>query len=83
MFENRAVRRFFGGDSEKASVGGGGLEKSEDRGTLLLFSLPDIFMVVKSRRTRRMNHVVRMMAVRNAYTILVREPEAKRRQKKT
>jgi hypothetical protein len=42
-----------------------------------LYSLPSIIRIIKSRKTRWTGHVARMGPKRNAYRILVGEPEGK------
>jgi hypothetical protein len=44
-----------------------------------LYSSPNIFRMIKSRRMRWAGHVARMGEKRNAYRILVGKPEGKRR----
>jgi hypothetical protein len=43
-----------------------------------LYSSPNIIRMIKSRRMRWAGHVARMGETRNAYRILVRNPEGKR-----
>jgi hypothetical protein len=43
-----------------------------------LYSSPNIFRMIKSKRMRWAGHVARMRTMRNAYRILVRKPEGKR-----
>jgi hypothetical protein len=43
-----------------------------------LYSSPSIIRIIKSRRMRLAGHVARMRAKRNAYSILVKNPEGKR-----
>ena len=43
-----------------------------------LYSSPNIVRVIKSRRMRRVGHVVRMGEERGAYRVLVGKPEGKR-----
>jgi hypothetical protein len=45
-----------------------------------LFSSPSIIRIIKSRRVRWAGHVARMGEKRNAYRILVGNPEGKRPQ---
>jgi hypothetical protein len=45
-----------------------------------LYSSPSIIGMIKSRRMRWAGHVARMMEKRNAYRILVGNPEGKRPQ---
>ena len=43
-----------------------------------LYSLPNIFRVIESRRMRRAGQVERMWERRNVYVVLVGKPEGKR-----
>jgi len=43
-----------------------------------LFSSPNIFWVIKSRRMRWTGHIARMVAWRGVYRVLVGKPEGKR-----
>jgi len=43
-----------------------------------LYSSPNIFRVIKSRRMRWAGHVARMLEKRGIYRVLVRKPEGKR-----
>jgi hypothetical protein len=43
-----------------------------------LYSSPNIIRMIKSRRMRWAGHVARMGETRNAYRLLVGEPEEKR-----
>jgi hypothetical protein len=44
---------------------------------------PNIIRIIKSRRMRWAGHVARMEETRNAYRILVRNPEEKETSRKT
>jgi hypothetical protein len=56
----------------------GGLRKLHNEELHNLYSLPSIIRMIKSRRVRGAEHVARMGVKRNAYKILVGEPEGKR-----
>jgi len=42
-----------------------------------LYSSPDVIRIIKSRRTRCVEHVARMEETRNAYTVLVGKPKGR------
>jgi hypothetical protein len=52
--------------------------KWQEAGEECMYALPNITGVIKTRRTRWMGHVAHMGEMRNAYNILVGEPEGKR-----
>jgi hypothetical protein len=64
MFENRVLRGIFG--------------PKRDEVIHNLYSSPSIIRMIKSRRMQWAGHVARMGEKRNAYRILVGEPEGKR-----
>jgi hypothetical protein len=70
VFENRVLRRIFGPKRDEETGGWRKLHK--------LYSSPSIIRMIKSRRMRWAGHVARMGYKRNAYRILVGNPEGKR-----
>jgi hypothetical protein len=56
----------------------GGWRKLHNEELHNLYSSPSIIRMIKSRRMRWAGHVTRMRAKRNAYRILVGNPEGKR-----
>jgi hypothetical protein len=74
VFENRVLRRIFG--PKRDEVTGGRRKLHEELHSL--YSSPDIIRMNKSRRMRWVWHVTRMREKRNAYRILVGDPEGKR-----
>jgi hypothetical protein len=74
VFENTVLRRILG------------LKREEDRSWRKLhndelhslYSSPNIFRVIKSRRMRWARHVAHMGEDRNIYRVLVGRPEGKR-----
>jgi hypothetical protein len=72
MFENRVLRRIFGPKRDEVTRDWRKLH-SEERHKL--YSSPNIIRMIKSRRMRWTGHVARMGEKRNAYRILVGEPE--------
>jgi PAS domain-containing protein len=69
VFENRMLRRIFG------------LKEDEVTGkwrSYMLCTLPDIILVIKSRRLRWEEHVARMGTSTGAYWVLVVKPEGRR-----
>jgi hypothetical protein len=56
----------------------GGWRKSRNEELHNLYCSPNAFFIIKSRKMIRARHVARMMAMRNAYKILVGKPEVKR-----
>jgi hypothetical protein len=56
----------------------GGLRKLHNEELHNLYSSPSIIRMTKSRRMRWVEHVARMGEKRNAYRILVENPEGKR-----
>ena len=70
MFENRGLRRIFGPKRDDV--------KSEWRKLNIeelnsLYSSPNIFRVIKSRKMSWVSHVARMGKSRGVYRVLVRE----------
>jgi hypothetical protein len=75
VFENRVLRRIFGLKRYELMGEWGKLHNEELRD---LYSLPSIIRIMKSRRMRWAGHVARMGEKRNAYRLLVGNPEGKR-----
>jgi hypothetical protein len=75
VFENRVLRRIFGPKREEVTEGWRKLHNEELHN---LYSSPRIIRMIKSRRMRWVGHVSRMGEKRNAYRILVGNPEGKR-----
>jgi hypothetical protein len=74
VFENRVLRRIFGPKwyeimGEWRKLHGGELHN--------LYSSPDIFRQIKSRRMRWAGHVARIGEGRKVYRVLVGKPERK------
>jgi hypothetical protein len=65
MFENRVLRRISGPKREEVAVDWRRLHNEELHN---LYASPDIIKVIKSRRTRWVEHVAHMGEMRNAYT---------------
>jgi hypothetical protein len=68
-------RRIFGSKRDEVT---GDWRKLHNEEFHNLYSSPSIIRVVKSRRMRWAGHIARMEEKRNAYRILVGEPEGKR-----
>jgi hypothetical protein len=75
VFENRVLRRIFGPKRDGVTKGG---ENCITRSCIILYSLPSIIRIMKSRWMRWAGHVARMEEKRNAYRLLVGSPEGKR-----
>jgi len=75
VFENRALRRVFGPKRDEVTGEWRKLHNDELR---VLYSLPNIVRVVKSRRMRWAGHVARMAEGRGVHRVLVGKPEGKR-----
>jgi hypothetical protein len=75
VFENRVLRGIFGPKRDEVT---GGWRKLHNEELHNLYSSPSIVREIKSRRLRWSGHVARMGAKRNAYRILVGNPEGKR-----
>jgi hypothetical protein len=75
VFDNRVLRRTFGFKRDDVTMEWRKLhnEKLND-----LYSFPNIFRVINSRRVRRRGHVARMGERRGVYRVLVRKPEGER-----
>jgi hypothetical protein len=68
------VLRTFGPKRDEVT---GDLGKLHNEEVHTLYSSPNIFKKIKSRRMRLTGHVVRMREKWNAYRMLVEEPEGK------
>jgi hypothetical protein len=75
VFENKVPRKIFGPKRDDVT---GGWRKLHNEELPDLYSLPSIIRIIKSRRMRWAGHVARMGEKRNAYTLLVGNPEGKR-----
>jgi hypothetical protein len=75
VFENRVFRRISGPKRDEMT---GGRRKLHNKKVHNLCSSSSIIRMVKSRRMRWAGHVARMGEKRNAYRILVGNPEGKR-----
>jgi hypothetical protein len=75
VFENRALRRIFEPKRDEVI---GGWRKLHNEELHNMYSSPSIIRMIKSRRMRWAGHVARMRTKRNAYRILVGNPEGKR-----
>jgi hypothetical protein len=75
MFENSVLRRIFG---PKRDEGTGGWRKLHNEELHNLYSSPSIIRMMKSRKMRWAGHAARMGEKKNAYRILVGNPEGKR-----
>jgi hypothetical protein len=79
VFENRVLRRIFGSKREKVVEGWRRLHEEVHN----LYASSNIIRMIKSRTIRVVGHVARMGEMRNAYSILVRKPDGKRRLRRT
>jgi hypothetical protein len=75
VFENRVLRRIFGPKRVEVRGRGRKLHNEELRD---LYSSSSIIRIIKSRSMRWAGHVARMVEERNAYRLLVGNPEGKR-----
>ena len=75
MFENRVLRRVFGPKRDEVT---GEWRKLHNEELRVLYSLPNIVRVLKSRRMRWAGHVARMVEGRGVHRVLVGKPEGKR-----
>jgi hypothetical protein len=75
VFESRVLRRIFGPKRDEVR---GEWKRLHDKELYALYSAPDIFRVMKSRRLRWAGHVARMGERRGAYRALVEKPEGSR-----
>jgi hypothetical protein len=69
------LRRIFGPKRDEVT---GGFRKLHNEELRHLYSSPSIIRIIKSRRMRWAGHVVRMGEKRNAYRLLVGNPDRKR-----
>jgi hypothetical protein len=74
VFENRVLRKIFGPKREED----GSWRKLQNDEFQSLYSSPNIFRVIKSRRTRWAGHVARMGERRGIHRVLVGRSEVKR-----
>jgi hypothetical protein len=74
VFENRVLRRIFGPKSEVD----GSWRKLHNDELHSLYSSPNVFRVIKSKRMRWAGHVARIGEGRGVYRVLVGRPEGKR-----
>jgi GH43 family beta-xylosidase len=75
VFEIRMLRRISGLKRDEVT---GCWRKLHNEELHSLYSSPSIIRIIKSVRMRLAGHVARMDQKRNAYRILVGEPEGKR-----
>ena len=75
VFENRVLRRVFGPKRVEVT---GEWRKLHNEELNDLYSLPNIVLVIKSRRMRWAGHVARMGEDRGVHRVLVGKPEGKR-----
>ena len=73
-FENKVLRKIFGAKREEITE----WRKLHNAKPYALYSSPKIIRNLLSRRLRWEGHVARMEQSRNAYRILVGNPEGKR-----
>jgi hypothetical protein len=75
VFKNRVMRRIFGLKTDEVM---GGWRKLHNDELHNLHSSPSIIRIIMSWKMRRVGHVARKRAKKNAYRILVGKPEGKR-----
>jgi len=75
VFENRVLRGIFGPKRDEVT---GECRKLHNEELNDLYSSPNIFRVIKSRRMRWAGHVARMGERMGVYRVLVGKPEGKR-----
>jgi hypothetical protein len=75
VFENRVLRTIFGPNRDEVT---GEWRKLYNEELCDLYSSPSIIRIIKSRRMRWAGHIARMGEKRNAYRLLVGNPEGKR-----
>ena len=79
MFENKVLRMIFGAKKDEIT---GEWRKSHNAELHALYSTPNVNRSLKSRRLRWAGHVARMKQSRNAYRVLVGNPEGKKRRRR-
>ncbi|KAJ4434880.1 hypothetical protein ANN_23451 [Periplaneta americana] len=75
VFANKVLRKIFGAKRDEVT---GEWRKLHNSELHALYSSPDIFRNIKSRRLIWAGYVARMGESRNAYSVLVGRPEGKR-----
>jgi hypothetical protein len=75
VFENRALRGIFGPNKDEVTGEWRELHKEDLRD---LHTSPSIIRIMKSRSRRWTGHVAQMGRKRNAYRLLLANPEGKR-----
>jgi hypothetical protein len=75
VFENRVLRRIFGPKTNEVT---GRWRKLHNKELHDLYSSPNIFGMIKSRRVRWTGHVARMEEKSNTYRLFVGKAEGKR-----
>jgi hypothetical protein len=75
VFEKWELRRLLGPTRDEVT---GEWRKLHNKEHNDLYYLPNIVLVIKSRRTKWEGHVARMGAMRGIFMILVGKPERKR-----
>jgi hypothetical protein len=75
VFENRVLRRIFGPKRDEVM---GEWRKLHNEERHILYFSPNIIRQIKSRRMRWAGYVARMEEDRNAYRVLMGNPEGKR-----
>jgi hypothetical protein len=75
VFENRVLRRIFGPKKDEVT---GECRKLHNEKLHDLYSSPSMLRIKKSKRMKWVGHVARMGENRNAYRLLVGQPDGKR-----
>jgi hypothetical protein len=75
VFENRVLRKMFGPKRDEVT---GEWKKLHNEELHVSYSSLSIIRIIKSRRMRWVGHVARMGEKKNAYRLLVGNPEGKR-----
>jgi hypothetical protein len=75
VFENRALRRIFGPKRDEVT---GQWRKLHNQEPHILYSSPDIIILIKSRRMRCAGLMSRVGDEKKVYRVLVGKPEGKR-----
>jgi len=76
VFENWVLRRIFGPRTDKVT---GKWRKLYNEELNDLYSSPNVFRMIKSRKMRWVGHVARIGEMRGLYWVLVGKPKGKRR----